>query len=265
MNLKKIKLVALDLDGTLVIDRYPISEYACKYITLLKEGGMVMTLLTGKHKNDLGDYMIVSCKDIPYVTSNGTQVWLNGQELLWEKTIDYRYISIFCEIAIKIGAKVRLYGCNKTYDWNEIPSDLSECRWLRMVIKSDLENIVEMIYQKIACYKKYCSIDRQKPTRIDIHALNTGKKEGIEFVAKYLDLSSEQIMVIGDNINDIEAIKWAGIGVAMANADSNVKIQADVVTKKDVYEDGAISYLLELARNNGFAGFLNSKKAIINN
>lgn len=262
MNLRNIKLVALDLDGTLVVDRYPISEYASKYITLLKESGIRMTLLTGKHKNDLDNYMIVNTKDIPYVTSNGTQIWLNENKLLWEKTIDYRYITVFCKIALKMGAKVRLYGCNKTYDWNKIPLNLSEHKWLRMVIKSDLENSMEMIYQKISCYKKYCCIDREKTTRIDIHAINTGKKEGIEFVAKYLNLSSEQIMVIGDNVNDISAIKWAGIGVAMANANLKIKMQADVITKKDVYEDGAIRYLLELVKNDEFSECINFNERI---
>jgi hydroxymethylpyrimidine pyrophosphatase-like HAD family hydrolase len=72
----------------------------------------------------------------------------------------------------------------------------------------------------------------------------TVAKEGaLRMVAGELGVEREQVMAIGDNANDIGMLRWAGIGVAMANASAEALAVADVVT--DHHDaDGAAKAIL---------------------
>ncbi len=72
---------------------------------------------------------------------------------------------------------------------------------------------------------------------IEVFASKVSKQLGLEAVAKRMDIGAHQIMAIGDHINDIEMLQWAGIGVAMGNALPEIKEIADWVTDS-VAEDG---------------------------
>ena len=72
---------------------------------------------------------------------------------------------------------------------------------------------------------------------VEVYTAGVSKQAGLETVAARLDVPREEIMAIGDHINDLEMIRWAGIGVAMQNAIPEIIEAADYVTAS-VYEDG---------------------------
>jgi hydroxymethylpyrimidine pyrophosphatase-like HAD family hydrolase len=53
----------------------------------------------------------------------------------------------------------------------------------------------------------------------------------LAYLTDHYGLKRENVITFGDNVNDIEMIKWAGIGVAMGNADERLKEVADIVTE----------------------------------
>jgi hydroxymethylpyrimidine pyrophosphatase-like HAD family hydrolase len=55
------------------------------------------------------------------------------------------------------------------------------------------------------------------------------KWEGILYVARQHDITSEQVVAIGDDLNDLHMIRNAGLGVAMGNAHPDVQVVADVI------------------------------------
>ena len=65
----------------------------------------------------------------------------------------------------------------------------------------------------------------------EISNKNVNKWSAIEYLAKELDILPEQIIAIGDNINDMEMIKNAGKGIAMGNSNPIIKQCADFVTE----------------------------------
>lgn len=65
---------------------------------------------------------------------------------------------------------------------------------------------------------------------IEVFSAGVSKQLGLESIAKRLALQRHQIMAIGDHINDIEMLQWAGVGVAMGNALPEIKAVADWVT-----------------------------------
>lgn len=71
---------------------------------------------------------------------------------------------------------------------------------------------------------------------------NVNKWSAIKFLADKLKIKDEEIICIGDNINDLEMIKNAGLGVAMENGLSEVKDEADIVTKSN--DDSGIAHII---------------------
>jgi Cof subfamily protein (haloacid dehalogenase superfamily) len=72
---------------------------------------------------------------------------------------------------------------------------------------------------------------------IEIYVANVTKRTGAEAVVRELGLEREETLAIGDHFNDIELLQWAGLGVAMGNAQPEVQAAADYVTGS-LHEDG---------------------------
>ncbi|HLK58916.1 MAG TPA: Cof-type HAD-IIB family hydrolase [Chthonomonadaceae bacterium] len=78
---------------------------------------------------------------------------------------------------------------------------------------------------------------------VEMHAPNVSKRLGLETIVTQLGLSREEVVAIGDHINDMEMLEWAGIGVAMGNALPEVKEIADWVT--DRYDEDGVARAIE--------------------
>ncbi len=60
----------------------------------------------------------------------------------------------------------------------------------------------------------------------------------LDILGKYLSVNKDEIMAIGDNLNDLDMVKNSGIGVAVANAYSDLKDVAKYTTQNNVAEGG---------------------------
>ncbi len=76
-----------------------------------------------------------------------------------------------------------------------------------------------------------------KPFFLELTNKYGTKGEAVKFLGEYFGIPREQIMVIGDTYNDVSMIKYAGLGVCMANGPDDVKKVADYVTLSND-EDG---------------------------
>ena len=88
-----------------------------------------------------------------------------------------------------------------------------------------------------------CKLTRWGSHGADIIAKNGGKAVGMQLFKDILGVSPKEMMAFGDAQNDMDMLAYAGIGVAMGNAEDEVKQVADFVTLS-VDEDG-ILYALE--------------------
>lgn len=68
---------------------------------------------------------------------------------------------------------------------------------------------------------------------------SVNKAHGLDMAVQHLGINREEVLAIGDGGNDIEMIRWAGMGVAMKNSADAVKEAADTVTPEDNDHDGA--------------------------
>ena len=75
-----------------------------------------------------------------------------------------------------------------------------------------------------------CEATRWTPLLCDVMPLGGGKHIGIQKVLDYYGFTREECMAFGDGENDISMLRYVGLGVAMGNADAEVKAAADYVT-----------------------------------
>jgi Cof subfamily protein (haloacid dehalogenase superfamily) len=92
-------------------------------------------------------------------------------------------------------------------------------------------------------YGNELSIYRSEPFFVEIMPQNVDKAATLDVLVNMLGLNKENTICCGDGFNDLSMIKYAGIGVAMENAQEIVKESADYVTKSN--DDDGIVHVIE--------------------
>ena len=100
----------------------------------------------------------------------------------------------------------------------------------KMMVMSEPPAIAEIQKHLRSLYDGKLNIYPSKPTYLEVMDLKGSKSNAVKFVSDRLGLDKSEIIAMGDNYNDIEMIKYAGMGVAMGNAPDEIKAIADYVT-----------------------------------
>jgi Cof subfamily protein (haloacid dehalogenase superfamily) len=88
-----------------------------------------------------------------------------------------------------------------------------------------------------------------KPYFLEILPPRVDKGTAVAIVAEKLGIDRESVLAIGDSMNDESMLKWAGIGVAMLNADARIKAMADYVTTRSNDDDGVVECIEQVLPN----------------
>ncbi|MDP4084322.1 MAG: Cof-type HAD-IIB family hydrolase [Bacillota bacterium] len=230
-----IKLIALDMDGTLLNDEREISLANRQAIRDVQEKGIYVVLSTGRsilkcrhHAKslELSSYL---------VTVNGSEIWDDKEDLVERKIVQPVDIQFMWELSKQ--HKLKFWAISTSQNWhNEMPEDIHSVDWLKFGFYVDDHNTKELIINTLQ-KKNIFEISNSHPKNIEVNALGINKANGLKTVCSKLGIQMEQVMAIGDSQNDLAMIQEAGIGVAMGNAQEIVKKAADWVTNTN-NEDG---------------------------
>ena len=242
-----IKLVATDIDGTLLIPEGQFTEGVKKCVQKLCQKGIKVVLVTGRMNaaasliaEDLG-------LDTPVVSYQGGLIKQNGKTLYercltpeqTEKIIDWAASE---NIHLNLYNDDVLYSEQKCYEIERYCGNLhTEYRIKRFCdIKKDRVN-------------KLLAIDYDNPAKID--RLERELPEifpelycAVKFLQNYWGIKEEETLTIGDQNNDIALLKAGGIRVAMGNATDELKKIATHTTDT-VFNDGFVRAMEELLSN----------------
>lgn len=242
-KLENDKSSFFDVDGTLLShSQYAVPLSTRRSLDKLKAKGIKCIIATGRHMYDLHNLPVKNIKFDAYITLNGQLCFdeqgnvISGNPIVGSDK--KRIIQLFNEKSIPI----MLIEKEKMY----INFINHHVELAQKAISTELPDIGEYtdseeIYQAIAYIEKEketvisgqlpdCKITRWNDYAADIISGTGDKTSGI---LEYLNLNhikKEETMAFGDGDNDIEMIKFAHIGVAMGNADNEVKENADFIT-----------------------------------
>lgn len=274
-----IKLVASDLDGT-IIDKnnfiyennfkaiedltknnmdfvvctgkaYPITKDVCSKIKasygIFGNGNQIIDLKTGKeiYKKLLPNSDVLKCIAIAKQYNLHVHVYTNNEviseELLYLDLRNYKLQtstkSESC-MKFKIVDDIQKYISNNNCDVCKLvisstnPTDI-----IKNTILDNLDVSVTTI-KKLGKYKDL--IINKEYEYLDITPKGVNKSTALKILGDYINVKTEEMLTIGDNLNDLDMIKNSGVGIAVANAYEELKEVAQYTTINPV-EKGAFA------------------------
>lgn len=250
-----IKAIFFDIDGTLLPikgTKLPLSTK--ESLAALRAKGIKVLIATGRYKEEIETLPVMEAKFDGYLTLNGQLCLDESLHAYSGNPIDKGEMEVLSGIFRAHKIPFIFIGADERYI-NYVNDSVVN-------VQNDTNGKVpkvgtyhgEDIYQICAFVNKHqkellasilddCNITSWNPLGIDIVPKGGGKQAGIQAYMEANGLKPENIMAFGDGENDIEMLKFAGIGVAMGNASDSVKAIADYVT--DNVEDGGIKHALQ--------------------
>lgn len=259
MEDKKIKMVALDLDGTALDKNSQITDRTRKVLQMAMKHGVHIVVSTGRSFDAIPE-AVFDVEGIEYViNSNGADITeVSSKQCIYANHIEEKTVLAAIELLQESGLSVEAVIDRITYidkaEYDDIVKHGSDYRDIDYVIstrtpvenlfgymmehKGKIENIniiFRTLEEKEKWRKKLVNIPDSTLTtsfthNYEIGGKTTSKAEALRFLMKKLDISRDELMACGDSPNDEEMIKLAGLGVAMGNATESVKEMADYIT-----------------------------------
>ncbi|MGT2911942.1 Cof-type HAD-IIB family hydrolase [Streptococcus cameli] len=258
-----IKLIALDLDGTLLNEDKQISKANKEALALAREKGVKVVITTGRPLPSIQAFLeeLDLVHENEYsLTFNGGLVQKNNGDIIDQIVFGYDDVKEIYETTQSLGLPLdvvqggqvymldaavdSLYPtCNKIL--NYIPfhfTDLQQDAFFNKAVSCcDPEYLDERIAQLPPhLYEKF-EIFKSRTILLEWSPKGVHKASGLEKLIAHLGMDRSEVMTCGDEDNDLSMIEWAGLGVCMANGSEKVKAVADVVTPMTNEED-AVSW-----------------------
>lgn len=262
--MKDIKLVALDLDGTLFDNSSHISERNLTAIRSITDKGIHVVISTGRPFEGIPFDQIKGTGINYAITANGSGIYeISTGKCLYENAMDEELVTPILNFLLTrdihmdafIGGKgYTPVQCVETAQKLTVPSSIKN---YIITTRTRLDNILRFIHENQLKVQKMTLnfypaadgtlIDRETVRKflvsnpsittvcggynnLEFTRADTNKGVGLRKLAEILGVNPDATMAIGDTENDLAIIEAAGIGVAMGNATDAVKARADYVT-----------------------------------
>ncbi|NLY36240.1 MAG: HAD family phosphatase [Tissierellia bacterium] len=259
---KPIKLIALDIDGTLLDSRGSISHRTKKKIENLIEKDKYVVLASGRASRAAKNIKDKLALDLPIISYNGAAVQLAGGAKLREKKIALKDAIEIIKYSEKLGLYIKVYIDDVFYIAKDSESSKRFAQYQDIeykVVGKLSENIKDDVNMIVFVYEELPKDDvdlifkdlpittaRSTPYVVEFMAQGSSKAEALKMLADYLDVKKEEILAAGNALNDLEMIKYSRVGVAMKNSDPDLLKQWHVVSDYSNDEEGVYHILKDL-------------------
>lgn len=263
-NMQDIRLLVLDIDGTMSGHTNQVTAPVLEAIDAVQKRGIRVAIATGRMFCSARRFHEVIASDLPLIAYNGA--WI--QDPVSEEI--HRQLNVSAEIGIDIldylteepwksNLHLHVYRDDELYvsEFNTTTDAYEKRTGCKANLLTDLREVVDHSPTKIlaVCHtedvpKKLLPAVNKRYNQSEIYCTQSTelyveftcptatKGQAVKFLTEsFLRLKPEKLMAIGDNFNDREMLEYAGIGIAMGNAPSEVKKSADYVTDT-VDQDG---------------------------
>ena len=266
----EIKLISIDLDGTLLNEARELTPRSATAIRGLLDRGYLVVPTTGRAlSRSIQIYPALEGSQYAISTNGALLTDLSKGEHLYRNAIPLaealRLIPALLDNAGSMIYLNTLNNCRTAYQAQRdfpapgqrkpfgVEPDTADslCAWLEASGEEVLE--IGLHFEREDGYAHYEPLAatqfpgldcfRVGPNNIEFVAVGTSKASALKRLCEHLDLSPAQVCALGDNGNDVDTLRLAGLGVAMANAIQPVREAANYVTTLSNDEEGAAQFL----------------------
>ncbi|MBL3717046.1 Cof-type HAD-IIB family hydrolase [Lactococcus muris] len=247
-----IKLIALDLDGTLLNSKKKISAQNIEAIQAARQKGVEVVLTTGRPLAAIQPFLetleMLDFDDFS-ITFNGGLVQRNTGEILSKKVLSYDDIRLIKQETSALGIPCDILSDDIVYVTESArPSQYTSLNSLLEFHPVSFDQLPQDgIYNKIVSCTDADFLDAQirkfpkelferfeifktRDILLEFMPKGINKAFGLSKLIEQLGLTPDNVMAMGDEENDLSMISWAGYGVAMKNAVPTVKKAANIIS-----------------------------------
>lgn len=266
----KCKLLAIDMDGTFLNDSKAMTEGNLCALRRAAEAGVKVVVCSGRNLSGLKPYLKYLPKDQPVIAVNGSIIFDHNKEVIYINPL--RNETVFSIIDLlreeysdvfyqffhgNIACSERFEGIIKVYYERNLNQERENRMELRIVPESKRyikennaavtkfevheqdSSLLQKIREKIESLYDV-EVVCGGINNIEITQRGSNKGSALEILAKYYGYSLEECIAVGNEENDLEMIKKAGLGIAVQNAKDILKEAANYVTTRDNNNDALI-------------------------
>lgn len=276
--MSKIRMIGLDLDGTLLNENKELTEYTRKVLAQAIEQGVIVLVATGRPATGVPQVL----RELPgmryMLTSNGGRILdMHEEKIIYECPVPYdsavRILRIFeeydtlREIYFDGQGYVQEDELARTDHYVPKAPMAAYIRNTRKTVPDIWEKMQEMqgrgldkvhgifanqeekreAEEKLAALGGL-SVSGSLGNNLEVNAEGVNKGTGLLKLGALLGIQREEIMAFGDGGNDLEMLRAVGFGVAMENATEEVKAAADYITLSNE-EDGVAKAIEKFVLN----------------
>ncbi|QKS71283.1 HAD family phosphatase [Paenalkalicoccus suaedae] len=223
-----VKLLALDMDGTTLTTSHLVDEETKQAIKQAKDAGIEIVISTGRSFQNVKKYAEELELTNFLIASNGGEIWQLDGTLVERTILPTEHVETFLALASKHNVRFWAAAVDKVWR-HEAPEDIYQSEWLKFGYDLDTVDERKLLLKELESVEGL-ELTNSSLVNIEINAAGVHKAAALKTICEKLSISMENVLAIGDSLNDVAMIKEAGIGIAMGNAQDSVKEIADDVT-----------------------------------
>lgn len=265
--MEKIKLLALDLDGTLTNSKKEVSEINKDYIRKAQDKGIKIILASGRPV--IGVKGIADTLDLwkqgGYILAyNGGQVIdCKARKDMVKQIIPLEYVHGICDVINKYNVFPLTYDDTGVICENDTDKYVQKEAYNNSIKVRKVESLEKEVSEPVVKFmvvgepeelnKAYGYLrnkfDRilnvffSEPYFLEITPLGIEKASALEKLTNLLHMTKDNLMACGDGLNDIPMLQFAGVSVAMENAYDDTKKYADFISKSN--EENGVAFAIK--------------------
>lgn len=265
------KLIASDMDETLLNDDHQICQRNIDLIKKAKEKGVKFVPATGRGymsiQNDLKRLGLYDELEEYVISFNGGALSENkDNKVLFFEGLSFEKTKEIFEYGLNCDVCQHVYTQDKLYVFNLSESEAKRIKHQKMECEIMTENSIDflknvpiskILYQNTDVpylmslepkmkhiWEGECAVSYSSNRYMEFNKIGVDKGAGLKRLAEILGIDISETIAVGDNYNDMPMLSVAGLSVAAANAVDDVKKACDVTTKADNNE-GVIAEVIE--------------------
>lgn len=257
------KLLAVDIDGTLLNNNREITDKTKKAIHQAIDSGIIFTISSGRPIQGVEMITRKLEVDIPVITYNGAMVITGtSRKIIYSCTVKEEDALQIERLGNQYNTTIAIWSDNKLFvnRADERAVQYSQLSGIEPRVYNDVRELFGKGINKILWYDEIERINGFKnelkevlspsvnfhtsqPFFLEFVDVAASKAIALEKLGLHYDIGRDEMIAVGDGFNDLSMIEYAGLGVAMENAPDEVKEAADFITLSN--ENDGVAHVIE--------------------
>ena len=246
----KYKLIAVDMDGTLLNDDSKITERTKSAIISAVESGVLFVTSTGRPMCAVENINALFDKDMPFILFNGAAVMMGkSRKILFSSYLELDYAKQIYDFGVSRNTPVimwtgdRLWAsidCEAARDYQKIScveiniiDDIEKCGKSgvsKMLWIDTPDNIKSCQREMNEYFKGAINCHASRPEFLEFVSAEASKGLALREIGRVCGIDKSEMIAVGDSYNDMSMLEYAGFSVAMDNAPDDIKAVCSHVT-----------------------------------